>query len=95
MTSETYPELFGDKKELLILACEEMKCSKVKDLFARFAVKNRNKIRFAYVYLENPMGQHILNFLDIDVSELPVVRLLKFEYRNILKFKGKNIFSNE
>ena len=88
LTSESYPEIFGDKKELLLLVCQELKCADVKNLYARFAVKNRGKIRFAFAFEENPIGAHIMKFLDVESEELPVVRLLKFEYRNILKFKG-------
>ena len=91
LTSDTYREIFGSKTELMLLICSELDCDNAKDIFSRFAVKNRIRLRFAFVFIENPIGQHVMKFLGINSeADLPSVRILKFEYRNITKFKRKN-----
>lgn len=91
LTSETYTRIFLESKEVMILICKELECDDQKDLFIRFATRNRDKFRYVYVFQESPIGQHLIKFLDIKPTDkFPFIRILEFKDKHIIKYKGNN-----
>lgn len=90
LTTSTYPTVFGNKKELILLICEESNCEYYKDIFIRFAFKFKESFRFAYINDDAQIRNHMIQFLNLQNENFPVVRILEFEYRNILKYKSKD-----
>jgi hypothetical protein len=88
LTPDTYKEFFSKDSEFMILLCEELKCEGAKDIFTRFAIQNRNKMRFIYGFTETPIGGHLMRFLDIKTEDdLPALRVVKIQSRDVVKFK--------
>ena len=88
LTPDTYKDFFSKDSEFMILLCEELKCEGAKDIFTRFAIQNRNKMRFIYGFIETPIGGHLMRFLDIkSEDELPAIRAIQIQGREVLKYK--------
>jgi hypothetical protein len=88
LTPDTYKEFFSKDSEFMILICQELKCQGAKDIFTRFAIQNRNKMRFIYGFSETPIGGHLMRFLDVNSEEdLPVIRVIRIKGREVLKYK--------
>ena len=91
LSPDTYKEFFSKDSEFMILLCQELRCEGAKDIFTRFAIGNRGRMRFIYGFSETPIGSHLMRFLDVkSEEELPVIRMIKVNGKEILKFKPKS-----
>lgn len=98
LTPDTYREFFTKDSDFMVLLCQELRCDEAKDIFSRFAIRNRNQMRFIFGFSETPIGAHFMRFLDIkSEDELPALRILKIRGREVLKHRpdsDENVFSS-
>ena len=88
LTPDTYKEFFSKDSEFMILLCKELDCDESKDIFTRFAIQNRNRMKFIFGFVDTPIGGHLMRFLDIKKdTDLPAVRVVKIQGREVLKYK--------
>jgi hypothetical protein len=88
LTPDTYKEFFAKDSEFMILLCEELKCEEAKDIFTRFAIQNRNRMKFIYGYSDTPIGGHLMRFLDVkEEGDLPAVRVVQIKGKEVLKYR--------